>query len=134
VPAFPLDRQAKYFLVLVALCEPRLRGASLAALPTTAQVADRLRRLPGCEQLTPRAVDFHIEYLVRRKLRLRSAEARAGDDGRAAAMSGTDGKEGFAARRMLLADFVLRFGIVAEDDLALLPRRPRPSSSEGDVV
>jgi hypothetical protein len=35
--AFPLDRQAKYFLVLVALCEPRLRGATFGAVPTTSQ-------------------------------------------------------------------------------------------------
>lgn len=119
--AFPLDRQAKYFLVLVTLCEPRLRGANFAALPTTTQVAERLRPLPGCEQLTPRAVDFHIDYLVRRKLRLRPDGAGRNSGSGSAAGSAADGGDGFAARRMLLADFALRFGLVDEDDLALLP-------------
>lgn len=125
-PTFPLDRQAKYFLVLVALCEPRLRGRPLAALPTTAQVAGRLRPLPGCADLTPRAVDFHIDYLARRKLRLRSDSERI--HGCPAGTRGADSGEGFAARRMLLADFALRFGVVCEEDLALLPPWSRPSS------
>jgi hypothetical protein len=43
---FSLDETAKYFLVLTALCEPRLRDGSSAALPTDPQILDRLRRLP----------------------------------------------------------------------------------------
>jgi hypothetical protein len=109
VPSFPLDRMAKYFLVLVALCEPKLRGRAMAALPTAGEVAGRLRSVPGCEDLTGRAVDFHIDYLVRHKLRLRVEP------------EGT----GFAPRRELLAGFALRFGLVHEDDLRLLPRPVR---------
>jgi hypothetical protein len=123
-PTFPLDRQAKYFLVLVALCEPRLRGRTLAALPTTSQVAERLRPLPGCADLTARAVDFHIDYLARRKLRLRTENGV----GHQVPAPGAGWVEGFAARRMLLADFALRFGLVGEDDLARLPSRSRSSS------
>lgn len=114
VAAFPLDRGAKYFLVLVALCEPRLREGALAGLPTVGQIADRLRPLPGCDGLTPRAVDFHIDYVARRKLRLRA--------------EGTQG--GAVGRREPLAAFALRFGLVAEGDLALLPR-PRGSAASG---
>jgi hypothetical protein len=39
ISAFPLDPAAKYFLVLLALCEPRLRDESVVAIPATAQVA-----------------------------------------------------------------------------------------------
>jgi hypothetical protein len=103
--AFPMDRGAKYFLVLVALCEPRLRNGALAGLPNVGQVAERLRPLSGCEGLTGRAVDFHIDYLARVKVRLRAGE-------------------GVAARREALAAFALRFGLVREEDLALLPPLP----------
>ena len=41
VSPFALDATAKYFLVLVALCEPRLRGTS-AAVPGVGDVVDRL--------------------------------------------------------------------------------------------
>jgi hypothetical protein len=126
--AFPLDRQAKYFLVLVALCEPRLRGTTFGALPTTSQVAERLRPLPGCEELTPRAVDFHVDYLVRRKLRLRPEALGQNTGGHTVGAPSAHGGEGFAVRRMLLVDFALRFGLVGEEDLAMLPPRPRPSS------
>lgn len=106
---FPLDGSAKYFLVLVALCEPRLRGNTLAGLPTVAEISRRLRPLPGCEDLTERAVDFHIDYLARAKLRLRD------DD------EGPDRPGRFAGRRDAVASFALRFGLVGEDHLALLP-------------
>jgi hypothetical protein len=115
--AFPLDRGAKYFLVLVALCEPLLRGWT-EALPTTTQIAERLRPLPGCEAITPRAVDFHIEYVARHKLRL-GGRSVGGSPRRAA----VGGNEGFAARRTALVEFSLRFGLVCTDDVALLPPR-----------
>jgi hypothetical protein len=102
-----LDPTAKYFLVLVALCEPRLRDASSAVVPTTREVADRLRPLPACAALTERAVGFHIDYLARTKLRLREG------------------------RRSELVSFALRFDLVRGEHLALLPpaarRRPAPA-------
>ncbi|WP_170191867.1 helix-turn-helix domain-containing protein [Saccharothrix syringae] len=52
VPA--LDPDARYYAVLEALCEP---GGVLA--PTSADIAGRLG-------LSPRAVDAHIDYLVRK--------------------------------------------------------------------
>ena len=61
---FSLDETAKYFLVLTALCEPRLRDGSSAALPTDPQILDRLRRLPSCRHLTRSAVNFHLDYLA----------------------------------------------------------------------
>jgi hypothetical protein len=58
---FSLDETAKYFLVLTALCEPRLRDGSSVALPTDPQILDRLRRLPSCRRLTRSAVNFHLD-------------------------------------------------------------------------
>jgi hypothetical protein len=103
-----LDPTAKYFLVLVALCEPRLRDASSAVVPTTRQVVDRLRPLAGCETLTERAVSFHIDYLARTKLRLREG------------------------RRSELVSFALRFDLVRGEHLGLLPPpvRSRPAAAQ----
>ena len=58
---FSLDETAKYFLVLTALCEPRLRDGSSAALPTDPEIMDRLRPLPAGQDLTRSAVNFHID-------------------------------------------------------------------------
>jgi hypothetical protein len=104
---FPLDESAKYFLVLVALCEPRLRGNSLVPLPTVTEIIRRVQPVPGCEELTERAVDFHIDYVARSKLRLRDADQV--------------GQPRFAGRREAVAAFVLRFGLVMEHHLTLLP-------------
>lgn len=115
---FPLDRSAKYFLVLVALCEPRLRGVLLAPPPTDRQVVGRLHRVPGCENLTARAVAFHIDYVARNKLHLR------GD--------GTDPSSGSVVSRESLVAFALKFGLVREEHLSLLPdRRRAPVSRQG---
>jgi hypothetical protein len=107
--AFSLDETAKYFLVLVALCEPRLRDDSSAALPTDTEVIDRLRPLPPCQDLTRSAVNFHIDYLARIKLRLRE--------------SGTPGRPRLDWRRAALVSFALRFDLVRHEHLALLPAR-----------
>jgi hypothetical protein len=65
-----LDPEAIYFAVLVALCEPRLRQSLDAALPTSAEIAQRLTQR-GIT-VSARAVDWHIEYLTG-KLGLRPA-------------------------------------------------------------
>jgi hypothetical protein len=106
---FSLDETAKYFLVLTALCEPRLRDGSSAALPTDPQILDRLRRLPSCRRLTRSAVNFHLDYLARTKLRLRGPAA-----------AGPPQLEG---RRAALVSFALRFDLVRDEHLALLPSR-----------
>jgi hypothetical protein len=107
-PTFALDTGAKYFLVLVALCEPRLREGGLAPVPTDMEVVRRLAALPGCAQLNRRAVNFHLDYLAKNKFRLQDSR-RPG--------------VGFTARRDLVVGFALRFGLVNEDHLALLPDR-----------
>jgi hypothetical protein len=108
VSAFPMDESAKYFLVLVALCEPRLRDESLA-IPSDQDVVHRLAPLPGCGDLTVGAVSFHLDYLARHKLRLRSVDA---------------GEErGRDPRREQVVSLALRFDLVKEDHLALLPSR-----------
>ncbi|MEV6956015.1 serine/threonine protein kinase [Streptomyces sp. NPDC051183] len=110
--AYSLDETAAYFLVLVALCEPRLRDESAIALPTTPQVVERLRSHPEFGQLTARAVSSHIDYLAGDKLRL----AEPADPGRGSRRNG---------KREALVALALRFGLVGEEHLALLPPRPR---------
>ncbi|MGY1434662.1 serine/threonine protein kinase [Streptomyces reniochalinae] len=109
---FTLDQTAKYFLVLLALCEPRLRDPSSGAIPGVSEVLERLRPLPGCHDLTRSAVNYHIEYLATVKLRLR------GDDERTA---------GTSRKRAELVALALRFDLVREEHLTLL----RPAARAG---
>ncbi|RSS48316.1 serine/threonine protein kinase [Streptomyces sp. WAC07061] len=102
VAAFSLDETATYFAVLVALCEPRLRDQSATVIPTTRQVAARLAGL------SEQAVGFHIDYLARSKLRVKPA-AEAGSR--------------LEWKRELVVSLALRFGLVREEHLALLPAR-----------
>lgn len=125
VSPFSLDPTAKYFLVLVALCEPRLRTSSGAALPGAGEIVERLRPLEACRDLTRSAVNYHIDYLASVKLRLRSAE----DDGR----PDRDGAR-VGAKREDLVTFALRFNLVREEHLAVLPRRSlRPCPAGGEA-
>ncbi|MFD7586031.1 serine/threonine protein kinase, partial [Kitasatospora sp. NPDC059811] len=108
-PPPPPPPTAKYFLVLLALCEPRLRSPSAAVVPGVTDVLARLRALPSCHGLTRSAVNYHIDYLVWTKLRLREPYE--------------DGPGG--GKREELAALALKFDLVREEHLALLPpRRP----------
>lgn len=110
-PAFaPLDPTAKYFLVLLALCEPRLRDPASLAIPAAPEVAARLRPMPGCADLTPAAVGFHVDYLADTKLRVRE---------RAGALD----LERMEWKREALVNLALRFNLVQDEDLARLPGR-----------
>ncbi|NEA63969.1 serine/threonine protein kinase [Streptomyces sp. SID12488] len=115
VHPYALDATAKYFLVLVALCEPRLRAPSDGTLPGVGDIAERLRPLESCRGLTRSAVNYHIDYLTFAKLRL--------DVG---GEPGADGNTRTGAKRARLASLALRFGLVREEHLALLPSRRRP--------
>ncbi|WP_282701348.1 serine/threonine protein kinase [Streptomyces sp. CC219B] len=110
--AYSLDETATYFLVLVALCEPRLRDESALAVPTTPEIVERLRAHPRYAQLTARAVSAHIDYLAEEKLRV---HAPAG--GEAARGGRRNGK------REALVAVALRFGLVGEGHLRHLPAR-----------
>ncbi|MGW4647271.1 serine/threonine protein kinase [Kitasatospora sp. NPDC004289] len=115
VSPFALDPTAKYFLVLLALCEPRLRDPSAAAVPGVGDVLARLRALPAGRGLTRSAVNYHIDYLAETKLRLRDCE----DGGRT------------GRKREELVSLALRFDLVREEHLALLNppvARPRAGS------
>ena len=113
--SFSLDPTAKYFLVLVALCEPRLRSDAAAHVPTAREIVDRLKALPSCSGLSESAVHFHIDYLVSEKLRLELLGA------------GQPGRIGW--KRLALATMAMRHGLVRSEHLLLLPargRRPLP--------
>jgi len=109
--AFPLDESAKYFLVLVALSEPRLRDRSHVDIPTVERVVERLRPLPSCADLTVAAVNFHIDYLARTKLRVKQDLP--------------DGGRRLDTKRAALVSLALRFNLVREDHLRLLPAPTR---------
>lgn len=106
--SFTLDETAKYFLVLVALCEPRLRDSATAALPAASDIVDRLSALPSCRRMTRAAVNYHIDYLAIHKLRVKEPEPGAGR---------------LECKREALVLIALRFGVVRQEHLALLPAR-----------
>ncbi|WP_433361168.1 hypothetical protein ACQPZX_28005 [Actinoplanes sp. CA-142083] len=99
--SFPLDETAKYFLILLALCEPRLRNASSPVIPTAPEIVERLAALG----LTRAAVNFHIDYLAREKLRVKSptAETPKAD-----------------WQRNAIVSLALQFNLVREEHLTLL--------------
>jgi serine/threonine-protein kinase len=107
---FSLDPTAKYFLVLLALCEPRLRAASAVAIPNAGDVVERLRPLPSCADLTKSAVNYHIDYLATTKLRVRERE-------------GTDGDARMDWKREAIVALALRFDLVRDEHLRMLPAR-----------
>ncbi len=108
VRTFPLDETSKYFLVLVALCEPRLRDASPVAIPTVTEVVDRLREVDG--GLSRSAVNYHIDYLATVKLRIKE-------------WAGAQDADRLDWKREALVSLALRFDLVREEHLALLPPR-----------
>jgi hypothetical protein len=109
-PAFPLDRTKRYFLVLAALCEGRLRGAPHAPPPTVDQVAARLR--PVWPEAGRTSVQWNIDYLAV-KLRLKQPPEAADCGPR---MNG---------KKEALVSLALRFDLVREADLGVLEGAPR---------
>lgn len=108
-PAFALDRTKRYFAVLAALCEPRLRGEPHAPLPAVEQLVDRLRSV--WPTVSRSAVYWNIDYLAV-KLRLRPAPDTAEPGLR------VNGK------KESLVSLALRFDLIREDDLAVLAPAP----------
>lgn len=108
--SFPLDESAKYFLILVALCEPRLKDPDSLVLPTAPEVMERLAPLPHCAELSRAAVNFQIDYLARSKLRVRRPAADAPP---------AAGKADW--QREALVRLALRFDLVRPEHLDLLP-------------
>ncbi|MER5728861.1 serine/threonine protein kinase [Streptomyces sp. NPDC002138] len=112
VTAYSLDETATYFLVLIALCEPRLRDESPVAVPTTPEIVERLKNHAACGLLTARAVSSHIDYLAEEKMRI--GVPAEFDPRRSARRNG---------KRETIVGLALRFGLVREEHLALLPPR-----------
>ncbi|HEX6970554.1 MAG TPA: serine/threonine protein kinase [Micromonosporaceae bacterium] len=112
VPEIPyqcggLDSGRKHFLVLVALCEPRLLGDWHAGVPTVPEVVERLRPLPGWRDVSRNAVNYHIDYLFREKLR-----AYFGPDSPVPRVRW---------KREALVSIALRHDLVRVEHLSLLP-------------
>lgn len=107
-----LDEAAKYFLVLVALCEPALRYGSTALIPTTAQMVRRLRGLRSCREMTEAAVQFHLNYLLTAKLWTHVRTYTS--------IHGSSPTRASHYRRAALVDLSLRFNLVRHAHLALL--------------
>ncbi|GAA2213607.1 FHA domain-containing protein [Nonomuraea monospora] len=100
--AYPLDQNAKYFRILVALCEPRLRDPSTSRIPTIPEIIERLPDLG----LSRTAAGFHIGYLAEKKLHVKSPQSG-------------EGKADW--QRHALVSLALKFDLVTSDHLALLP-------------
>ncbi|WP_405801842.1 FHA domain-containing protein [Streptomyces sp. NBC_01506] len=103
--AFPLDRTKRYFLVLAALCEARLRGAPHAPPPTADQVVDRLR--PVWPAASRTAVQWNIDYLAV-KFRMKQPPESA------------DCGPRLNGKKESLVSLALRFDLVREAELAVL--------------
>jgi len=108
--AFSLDETAKYFLILVALCEPRLLDGASVELPTAGDIVDRLRAHEQCADLTRHGVNHHIDYLAIEKLRVKP--------------SGSGAPERLNTKREALVAIALRYGIVRDEHRRMLPPRP----------
>ncbi|MEW2073188.1 FHA domain-containing protein [Streptomyces sp. NPDC012403] len=104
-PAFTLDRTRRYFAVLAALCEPRLRGEPHAPLPTVEQLVERLA--PVWPTVSRSTVYWNIDYLAL-KLRLRPSPDTAQPGQR------------LSGKKESLVSLALRFDLVGEDDLVVL--------------
>ncbi|MFF8941000.1 FHA domain-containing protein [Streptomyces sp. NPDC014864] len=104
-PAFAVDRTKRYFAVLAALCEPRLRGDPHAPLPTVDQVVERLRAAWPAASRT--SVQWNIDYLAV-KLRLKPGPETAETGPR------------LNGKKESLVSLALRFDLVREDDLVVL--------------
>ncbi|MGW0731072.1 FHA domain-containing protein [Streptomyces sp. NPDC002851] len=108
-PGFALDRTKRYFAVLTALCEPRLRGVPHAPLPTLDELVTRLSAVwPGAKRS---AVYWNIDYLAV-KLRLKPP-TDAVPEGPTARING---------KKESLVSLALRFDLVREEDLDLLAK------------
>ncbi|MFC9262235.1 FHA domain-containing protein [Streptomyces hydrogenans] len=104
-PAFALDRTKRYFAVLAALCEPRLRGAPHVPLPTVDELVERLRSTwPAANRSS---VYWNVDYLAV-KFRLRPEPDTA------------EGGRRLNGKKESLVSLALRFDLVREDDLVVL--------------
>lgn len=75
---------------------------------------EQLHPLESCRDLTRTAVNFHIDYVARTKLRVRDPQG--------------DGDAKADWQRAALVATALRFNLVRDEHLAMLPSR-RPATS-----
>lgn len=89
------------------------------AVPTTPRIVERLRGHLTSGELTARAVSSHIDYLAEEKLRIGVPDTP--EPGR------SDRRNG---KREEIVGLALRFGLVREEHLALLPPLARAGGRE----
>ena len=94
--SFRMDRFHTYYRVLVAYCEPQLRGLN-PPVPPQRQVAERVN-------IGTSAVNSHVDYLLKEKFRV-DLEGNG---------------QGVGWRAQVLIEKALYFGVVTERDLAIL--------------
>jgi hypothetical protein len=107
-----LDEGTKYFLVLVALCEPALRFGTTVSVPTSREIARTLRRLDQCRDMSPQAVQYHLHYVMNHKLRDHIRHFSL--------LRGSKSVIGARYQRVLLAELSMRFNLVSRKHLRLL--------------
>ncbi|MER6148581.1 hypothetical protein ABT134_11300 [Streptomyces hirsutus] len=108
-PAFSVDRSTRCFTVPAVLCEPRLRGAPHAPLPTVDQAVERLR--PDRPTASRASVQWDIDYLAV-KPRLEPGPGTAGP-----------GPRRNGEQKSLMSP-ALRLDPVREEDLTVLAAAP----------
>jgi hypothetical protein len=87
------------------------------------EIVDRLRPIESCQDLTRSAVNYHIDYLASVKLRLDGTDE-----------VGTPREGGrVGAKREDLVTLALRFDLVREEHLSLLPERSGPTGGRTRV-
>ncbi|TDC42858.1 serine/threonine protein kinase [Micromonospora sp. KC213] len=104
-----LDIRRKYFLVLVALCEPRLLSGWHAGVPSVPEVMERLRPLVGWGSVSRNAINYHIDYLAGEKLHNY--------------LGANVSPNRVRWKREALVSVALRHGLVRPEHLSLLPPR-----------
>jgi hypothetical protein len=126
-PAWALNKDTAYYWCLVALCEPTLRNPAEPWIPTSQQIANRLRAarvLPG--ERTGDWVDRRLDD-VREKLPI-GEKAWSADRARQAGRTtqqqamrrAESGAPRRSARKEQLVEFAVSYGLVTLDDVIQL--------------
>lgn len=107
-----LDETSRYYMVLVCLCESRLRNCGVETVPTPTQICRRLASFGDDQALSRSAVNYHIDYLAEKLDVLAPIEGKR------------------IGKREVIAGLALKFDLVRPEHLALLPRQAKGGRAE----